>query len=222
MPPGRPAREAIAGLETRRRRTLTDRRGRRAIAARPHRVQGAPARDSGNTSREHSVILHRRSGIRRARHSGTRLRHSGTRLRRSGTPHRAAAVRVATAAVARHAVIAAAEARAVPAAATVPAGHTGAAAVDGAATGSARHSVPQKPQAKPGASVRVATNMAVPGPILSQFGPSIIVGQKIRNEPRQVFRTDEAPENLGAIHLLAIVLVVADELRARSLPFFEL
>src|ERR1035438_9060714 len=138
MPPGRPAREAIAGLETRRRRTLTDRRGRRALAARPHRVQGAPARDSGNTSRDrnairlrrsglpprHSVILHRRSGIRRAR-------HSGIRLRRSVTPHRAAAVRVATAAVARHAVIAAAEARTAPAPATTPALHTVAAAADG-------------------------------------------------------------------------------------------
>ena len=164
MPPGRPAREAIAGLETRRRRTQTDRRGRRALAARPHRTQGAPAKDSGHTSRDrnairlrrsglpprHSVILHRRSRIRQAR-------HSGIRLRRSVTPHRAvpgaatAAIhRAAIAAEAAHAAIAAAEARTAPAAATAPALHTVAAAVDGAATGSVRHFRATKAASKAG------------------------------------------------------------------------
>src|ERR1039457_5782067 len=129
MPPGRPAREAIAGLETRRRRTLTDRRGRRARAARPHRAQGAPASDIGKTSRDRRAI---------------RLRRSGLPPRRSVTPHRA--VPGAATAAAHRAVIVAAEARpaiaaeaarAVLAAAIAPALHTVGAAVDGAATGSA-------------------------------------------------------------------------------------
>src|ERR1017187_2995976 len=125
MPPGRPAREAIAGLETRHRRTLTDWRGRRALAALPHRAQGAPARDSGKTFRDRSALLLRHSVPRgrrvisalRLRHSGTRRPRSGIRLRRSVTPHRAAAVRVSSAAVVHHAVIAAAEARTAQAAA---------------------------------------------------------------------------------------------------------
>ena len=38
----------------------------------------------------------------------------------------------------------------------------------------------------------------------------------------KIFRSDEASEPVGALHLLRIILVVADELWARPLPFFEL
>src|ERR1017187_256268 len=160
-----PGRRQRTETDRRRQRTETDRK-RRALAAWRRRARGAQPRDSGSASRVRNATRRRRSVPRgrrviRLQRSGIRLQRSGIRLQRSDIrlqrsdirlqrsdirlqrecPHRATAgACVASAVVAPHAALAAAAGRAVLAEAIARAAalHTVAAAVDGAATGSAR------------------------------------------------------------------------------------
>src|ERR1035438_6212009 len=59
-------------------------------------------------------------------------------------------------------------------------------------------------------------------PVRNQLGPAIVVRQEVRYKDNEILGSNETAKHLGAVDLLAVVLVVPNKLWAGPLPFFKL